>query len=167
MTIEEFEKNISVMRPRLLQVGRSFFRNDDDAEDVVQDALLRLWTVRNRLTPPYEQLALRIACNCCVDLWRSRQGKATTEQLTMVANRQEDTSTPHTELEEQECLGLIRRCISRMPERQRRICEIFYDEGLATDDIARIVGIKVHSVQTILSAARQQIVQSLKKHHLL
>ena len=167
MTIEEFERDISVLRPRLMQVGRSFFRDDSDAEDATQDALLRLWTVRHRLTAPYEPLALRIARNCCVDLWRSRQGQATIVPMAEATSEPSDSRTPLMQMEEQERLRMIRQCIRRMPERQRRICEIYYDEGLTTSDIARIVGIKVHSVQTILSAARQQIIQSLQKQKAL
>ena len=72
-------------------------------------------------------------------------------------------ATPHTVLEEKENSEWLWQRIEQMPEAQRRICHMRYDDGLETDEIARLVGIQPHSVRSILCAARLQIVQSLLK----
>ena len=43
MNRKEFEQQVQRLRPLMLQVGRDFFGNKDDAEDVAQDRLERLW----------------------------------------------------------------------------------------------------------------------------
>jgi hypothetical protein len=48
-TTEEFECIARKQRPDLLEVRRAFFDNADDAEDVAQRMLLRLWLVRTRI----------------------------------------------------------------------------------------------------------------------
>jgi DNA-directed RNA polymerase specialized sigma24 family protein len=48
-TTEEFECIARKQRPDLLEVRRAFFDNADDAEDVAQGMLLRLWLVRTRI----------------------------------------------------------------------------------------------------------------------
>lgn len=44
MERREFEQMLPRLRQMTVQVGYRFFGNKDDAEDVAQDALLRLWT---------------------------------------------------------------------------------------------------------------------------
>ena len=48
MTTIEYEEIAQRMRPRLVKLGGSFFRNDEQAADAVQEALLRLWLLRER-----------------------------------------------------------------------------------------------------------------------
>jgi RNA polymerase sigma-70 factor (ECF subfamily) len=56
MTQEEFKEEAQRLRPRLMQLARRFL-NDDDAEDTVQDALLRLWLMVGELRQPFDALA--------------------------------------------------------------------------------------------------------------
>ena len=43
MDRKEFENIVPALRPLMVKVGRDFFGNKDDAEDIAQDALVRLW----------------------------------------------------------------------------------------------------------------------------
>ena len=172
MTPQEFETRITVLRPMLARIAQSMMGNSLDAEDAVQDALLRLWVVRERIFPPYESIATCIVRNCCIDFIRSQNGRERThfeeplpEMDTKTWNHMEPShqTTPQTVLEEKENHEWLWRRIEQMPEAQRRICHMRYDDGLEADEIARIVGIQPHSVRSILCAARQQIIQSLLK----
>ena len=43
MTIEEYKKEVEQVRPQMLRLARSYLKDDEEAEDAVQDVLLRLW----------------------------------------------------------------------------------------------------------------------------
>ena len=75
MTPEEFEHIVPCLRPLMVRVGRDFFGNKDDAEDVAQESLARLWTYCSRLDAGrnMEALAIRVAKNVSVDIYKSRQ----------------------------------------------------------------------------------------------
>ena len=65
---KELEKVIVGMRRRLMDEARRFLRNQDEAEDTVQDVVLKLWTMRDRLgdyrsveaTPPVPEAQARL-----------------------------------------------------------------------------------------------------------
>ena len=65
MTTIEYEEIAQRMRPRLVKLGGTFFRNDEQAADAVQEALLRLWLLRERVNDEHpndeERLRERMA----------------------------------------------------------------------------------------------------------
>lgn len=64
MTPEEFEHIVPCLRPLMVRVGRDFFGNRDDAEDVAQESLACLWTYFNNQLP----LTLSFLRGGCFDL---------------------------------------------------------------------------------------------------
>ena len=75
MTTIEYEEIVQRMRPRLVKLGGTFFRNDEQAADAVQEALLPLWLLRERVNDEdyAEALLIRMTKNVCVSEWRRRQ----------------------------------------------------------------------------------------------
>lgn len=75
MTTIEYEEIVQRMRPRLVKLGSTFFRDDEQAADAVQEALLRLWLLRERVNDEdyAEALLIRMTKNVCVSEWRRRQ----------------------------------------------------------------------------------------------
>ena len=87
MTQQEFEHIVPRLRPRLKDIGRQFFGNEEMAEDIAQETLMRLWMLRERIAPQtdIEPLAVRMAKNLCVSEWRKqkvRQENSLQEALT-------------------------------------------------------------------------------------
>ena len=75
MTQEEFEHIAPALRELMLSVGRSFFGNDDDAEDVAQEGLVALLKFIDRMESGvrHDALAIRVAKHCCMDMVRKRK----------------------------------------------------------------------------------------------
>lgn len=75
MNRKEFENIVPELRPLMVKVARDFFGNQDDAEDVAQDALVRLWNYCERLDANrnMKQLAIMVTKNCCIDTYKRRQ----------------------------------------------------------------------------------------------
>lgn len=71
----DFIQLATAIRPRLISLCRSFFDRQElacDAEDAVQETLLRLWLMHESLGKYHspESLAMKIAKNVCIDILR-------------------------------------------------------------------------------------------------
>ena len=68
MTTEEFKLEVQAIRPRLINQAQRYLDNTDDAEDVVQDTLLRLWQMREQLRSPLDRMAMVVTRNLALGL---------------------------------------------------------------------------------------------------
>ena len=77
MTQEEFVHIAPAPRELMLSVGRRFFGNEDDAEDVAQEGLVALLRFNDRMEPGarHDALAIRVAKHCCMDMVRKRKSR--------------------------------------------------------------------------------------------
>ena len=75
MNTREFETWVRRLRPSLQSVARRMLADEDDAEDAVQDALLKLWLVRDRLTlyRSPDALAVVVVKHLCISRLREQQ----------------------------------------------------------------------------------------------
>ncbi len=71
----EFERLAHILRSRAKQIGLSFFKEEEAAEDVAQETIISLWKAWGTLSSPLEaeRLAIRIAKHECVNVWRREQ----------------------------------------------------------------------------------------------
>ena len=63
MTDEELRDILPALRPKLLDLACRYVKDGDEAEDIVQDAMLKLWVVRDRLIGPTEGFAMAVVRN--------------------------------------------------------------------------------------------------------
>ena len=73
MTVDEYKEEVERNRPRMLSVARSYLKAGEEAEDVVQDVLLKLWQLLDKLRIPMGPLALVLVRNRCIDCLRRLQ----------------------------------------------------------------------------------------------
>ncbi|RKW62480.1 MAG: SigL protein, partial [Prevotella sp.] len=57
MTVDEYKEEVERNRPHMLSVARSYLKANEEAEDVVQDVLLKLWQLLDKLRIPMGPLA--------------------------------------------------------------------------------------------------------------
>ncbi len=157
MTRTEFERSVRQLRPEMLKVARSFFASPDDAEDAVQDALVRLWQYAERIDTRQNVagLAVRVTKNCCVNLWRSRQ---------KTDNQPSDgiDVSPHELLEADELRNALFKAVDQLTPRERELFTLRQWEGLSNDEIAQRTGIAKNSVKVMVSGARHKLIQLLR-----
>ena len=155
----EFAQIEKRLRPRLMQMGREFFGSDTEAEEVVQETWLRAWNVRDRveLTDAY---ILRIARNVCVNMWR---GHRTQVELVDEDSTAITEITPQEEAEERENSEWLQSRLQRLPQAEREVWQMFYDEGLTVDEIAEARGITVGTVRKTISNVRSTLRTELRR----
>ena len=155
----EFAQIEKRLRPRLMLMGREFFGSDTEAEEVVQETWLRAWNVRDRveLTDAY---ILRIARNVCVNMWR---GHRTQVELVDEDSTAITEVTPQEEAEERENSEWLQSRLQRLPQAEREVWQMFYDEGLTVDEIAEARGITVGTVRKTISNVRSTLRTELRR----
>lgn len=164
MTQAEFEKIAPGLRKVMMSVGRSFFGNESDADDVAQEGLVALWRYRDRLDAgsTHEGLAIRIAKHCCMDMVRKR--KDTVELNGEILMKEMPVArSPQEILETEELKFAVEDAVNRLNPSERRLYELRQVEGRELDEIADETKIPKPSVKSIISAARRKIYEELKK----
>lgn len=166
MTRSEFEHIATQLRQRVLKVGLDFFSNKEDAEDVAQETMVQLWRYLEHIDAErnVEALAVRVAKNCCVNMYRRQSGKADTIDIDRQAdNRLESSVSPQALLEAQEAQRLLSEAMALLKPRERQLFELRQMDGLSTDEVASQTGIPKPSVTAMVSAARKKVLIELKR----
>ena len=171
------------MRPRLMKLGRSFFHDEELAEDAVQEALLRLWLLRDRVVgnasgrcsdtdgtlgsvPHYsstEALLLRLMKNVCVSEWRRRQ-KHGGMSVEVIGGVLSEETQPMADDDNQR---MLQQAILSLSPQERRLFRMRHELGMDVPKIAAATGMLTRSVSHVISVARRKIVEQLKKGGIL
>ena len=146
MTTEEFKQEAQAMRPQLINQARRYLGDTDEAEDVVQDALLRLWQMREQLSSPLVRMAVVVTRNLAIDHLRRRRPAASLE---LVAAEEEPQVDPRTER--------ILAIVDTLPPLQQIVLRLRHMEDMEMADIAEITGSNEVAVRKMLSRARQAV----------
>lgn len=144
------------MRPALLRMAIRYLENSDEAEDVVQDALLKLWFLRERLDQyrSVDALAIVITKHLCINRLRGiRIEKVDLEQGISIGGGE----NPEMKLVEEENMQEILEVISTLPGLQQSILRMKHIEGFEVEEIARLIGTTPVAVRTNLSRARKKV----------
>ncbi|MBN2175050.1 MAG: sigma-70 family RNA polymerase sigma factor, partial [Bacteroidales bacterium] len=136
--------------------------NYAEAEDTVQEVLLRLWTKRDKLHEynSIEAFAMIITKNLCLDKLKSKKSK--TDELTVI-NEQSTQDTPHTFMEISDTYENLNKLINQLPDQQRMIIQLRDIEGLEFEEIAEISGLNENTIRVNLSRARKKVREAMLK----
>lgn len=163
MTQKEFEHIAPELRDVMLSIGRNFFGNDVDAEDIAQEGMLSMLKYLKYMDADKEHhaLATRIAKHCCMDMVRKRK-RATVVSIEDITPPNSNVgSSPHEELEAKEIHKAMITAIENLKPSERRLFELRQIEGSSLDDIAEQTGIAKPSIKSMLSAARKKVFNGL------
>ena len=159
MRKDEFEKLAPELRQQMLRVGMDFFCNRQDAEDVAQEGLIRLWTYCERLDAGYtlEPLAMKGAKNICVDMYKRRKAEGTP----LVADVPAQSSyNADAHLQTEEALRNINVALHHLKPHEEKLVRKRHLEDKSNDEIAEETGLSKASVKSILSMARAKLKKS-------
>ena len=168
MTQSEFEHIAQQLRSQMLKVALDFFGSQDDAEDVAQDAMVQLWRYCEQIDGGrnISGLAVRVAKNCCVNLYRKRQAAQqwSYTDIGPRALRRPDTSdSPQELLEAEDTRRMMTEVVALLKPRERQIFEMRQTMELSTEQISEQTGIPKASVTAMVSAARKKVLTELKR----
>ncbi len=141
-------------------LARRMLKDEAEAEDVAQEAMLRLWRSADGLElgpGGLKPWLRRVTSNLCIDRMRSGQRTVVTDEVPEV----EEPATQVTDLEDQELSGRVLEAMQALPERQRLALTLFHHEGLSQVEVGQTMGISDEAVESLLARARRALKASL------
>ena len=119
-----FRNDILPLKDKLYRLALRITLDSAEAEDIVQDTMIRVWNKRDEWAQfnSIEAFCLTVARNLAID--RSQKSEAQNIELTTETQEMSDGSTPERQLERSEQMDLVRKLINELPEKQRTIIQL-------------------------------------------
>lgn len=143
--------------------ARRLLGNADDAQEVVQEAFLRVWREAGRWRPGEARFSTwlyRVVTNLCID--RRRRWRV----LFTDTPPEEPDTAPQADgrMMAAEQAQAIQRCLDKLAPRQRTAILLCYFEELSNREAADIMGLKVEALESLLVRGRQRLRAVLATH---
>ncbi len=155
-----FAKAVEAHYALVYRIAWRMLGGPGEAEDVAQEAFLRLW--RNagnlRAARSLRPWLARVASNLAIDRLRRRRPD-TTAELPDVAD---PSDGPERQVERQAASRIVDAAIASLPERQRTAIVLTYYEELPNADVAEALGVSIEAVESLLARARRKLKECLE-----
>ena len=161
MTSRALEQFLSSVEKRAFKIAQLGLRNDDDALDAVQDAMMKLvQSYASRRSEEWRPLFYRILANRILDMQRRRtvRGRIMAwlpardldddEEFDPIAQAPSAEPTPARRLELDEAIGVLETAVAELPARQQQAFLLRNFEGLDVAQTANAMGCSEGSVKT-------------------
>lgn len=136
-----------------------------DAEDVVQDTMLKVWIHRGKWQhgrAKFSTWLYRVITNRCIDLRRMPR----TDNVDAVPEPVDAQPDVVSAMQRNEISQLLEQAMQRLPEHQRVAVILSYHENMSNGDIAEVMDTTVAAVESLLKRGRQQLRALLRLHEL-
>jgi len=151
-----FQRLIDREAPRLLRFVQGMLGSLDEAEDVVQDTLIRLWENAAAWTPEARigTWLHRVCYNRAIDSLRRRRAFVDDGALTELPDR---ADLPDAAMVRGEAVLSVRDAIDRLPTRQRTAVLLFHFQEFSQREAAAVMGVSEDALESMLARARRQM----------
>lgn len=146
--------------PRVLALASRLLGDPAEAEDIAQEAMLRLWKV----APDWRQgeakvmtWLYRVASNLCTDRLRKRRGVGLDE----INEPKDDMPNVDDQMIAKDRAAALQTTLGELPERQRQAVVLRHIEGLANPEIAEIMDLSVEAVESLVARGKRALAQQL------
>jgi RNA polymerase sigma-70 factor (ECF subfamily) len=149
--------------PAVLRQAWRILGDESEAEDVAQDAMLKLWRQAGDWRAGEAQISTwlyRVTHNLCIDRIRKRRPTAAIED---VAEPTDPTPSALERLTNSEESRALARAILALPERQRQAVVLRHFEGLSNPEIGERLDCSVEAVESLLARARRQLTENMSE----
>ena len=155
-----FRNDVLPLKNKLFRLALRITLNREEAEDVVQDTMIKVWNARERWQDleSIEAFSLTIARNLSLDRIKKKENQ--NDSIENEKIEQPDTaSTPSERMIQKDKLDIVRKMIDELPEKQRSCLQLRDIEGKAYREIAEILEITEEQVKVNIFRARQTVKQ--------
>lgn len=154
------------LTPRLLGYASRLLGGDRaEAEDVTQEAMMRLW----RVAPDWRQgeakvstWAYRVVTNLCTDRLRMRRRRGGTEAIDDHPELVDGAPGVETRMIAADRMAALEAALAALPERQRQAVVLRHIEGLGNPEIAAILEIGVEAVESLTARGKRALAALLE-----
>ena len=157
-----FEQKARTWREKALEVSMHYGAGKDEAEDIAQDVMLRLWQMHDELERfrSVEAIVALMAKHLIRNHQRRKPSEVLDEAMIVSMN-----TSPHEELEIRENEEWLLSKLQQLPTTQRTLLYMRQVERKSHEEIAILLGIEVTSVSTLLARARRTLLEEIKRRN--
>ncbi len=149
MTQEDLQKEVVRVRPMMVAQAH-YYLQGDEAEDIVQDALLKMCLLRQQLRPPVDSFASVLVRNLSLNyLHRTQRKETMTDIDTLVDEMTDEEEESHTEQ--------LMRIVESLPPKQQAIIRLHDMEGMNYQEISLLTGMPETALRKSVSRIRLNI----------
>lgn len=149
---------------RFYRLAYRYLQNKQAAEDVLQDAFVKLWENPSLWQPQrgskFTTWFYRIVVNLCLDLRKKKQPVALNDENSLMDQRQ-PVDEMMIRFQERQALE---REIAALPERQRSALNLCFDEGLSNQEAAQVMGVNLKALQSLIMRAKTTLKERMKAY---
>jgi RNA polymerase sigma-70 factor (ECF subfamily) len=149
---------------RFYRLAFRYLQNRDAAEDIVQEAFLKLWEDPGKWhadkNTKFTTWFYRVVVNLCLD-WQKRKRPGELNEEIPLADERETADQALLRHEEQ---SVLEKEIAALPERQRIALNLCFDEGLSNQDAADAMGINLKALQSLIMRAKTTLRERMKNY---
>ena len=157
-----FEQKARTWREKALEVSMHYGAGKDEAEDIAQDVMLRLWQMHEELERfrSVEAIVALMAKHLIRNHQRRKPSEVLDEAMIVSMN-----TSPHEVLETKENEEWLSAKLQQLPTTQRTLLYMRQVERKSHEEIAILLGIEVTSVSTLLARARRTLLEEMKRRN--
>ena len=156
MNLEQFTLQVIPLKNKLFRFAKRILDHTEEAEDIVQEVLIKLWNRRDSLDTyrSVEALAMITTKNMCLDWLKTKKYKV---------DRMEDHTRFLENLPDEQKMDLseeilrVKKAMKMLPQQQQMIMQLRDIEGYDFESIAEILEMNENAVRVNLSRARKRI----------
>lgn len=150
------------LAPRALGVAIRVLGSRAEAEDVTQDAMMRLWRMAPDWQPGQAKVSTwlyRVVMNLCIDLKRRKRGRDV--DLDAIPEPPDPASSAADQMQDLARQDALQRALMQLPERQRQAVVLRHLEELTNPEISGIMEISVEAVESLTARGKRALAKSL------
>ena len=148
--------------PRILGLATRMLKDQTEAEDVTQEAMLRLWKIAPDWRSGEAKVSTwlyRVASNLCTDRLRKRRGVGLDEAPEI----EDDGLSAEEQMIQADRGKALNIAMERLPDRQRLALTLRHFQELSNPEIAGVLDTSVEAVESLLSRGRRALAKDLQK----
>jgi RNA polymerase sigma-70 factor (ECF subfamily) len=159
-----FDELVQRHTQRFYRLAYRYVQNRETAEDLVQDAFVRLWenpaSWRPDRNSKFTTWFYRIVVNLCLDWQKKKRPLPLDEEMPLIDER-ETADEAMIKVQEQR---LLEKEIAALPERQRTALNLCFDEGLSNQEAAETMGVNLKALQSLIMRAKTTLKERMKAY---
>jgi RNA polymerase sigma-70 factor (ECF subfamily) len=157
MNAEQFKITVLPVKDKLYRLALRMLREPADAQDAIQEVLLKIWRQGTALKKidNIEAWAMRVTKNHCLDRLRSRRRQI--QALEPYQLDADDHPSAQEKLEQRETVHQLKQLMQRLPEKQQLVLQLRDVEGMTYQEIEELLDMPLGQVKTNLFRARQKM----------
>ncbi len=159
---EYFSVLVSKYQKRIYSLGLSFFKNHDDAEDFVQDVMLKTFSAlpKFRGDSAFSTWLMRIAYNTAINAINRKKEFVSAFEDFQISS----TELTPEEWHIQSCIkASIRKAINELPEKCRICIDLYFFYQMPYADIATITNIPINTIKSHIFRSKKILKTELER----